>query len=103
MAALDRRMLKTSVEAYLEYHAEKALENIKLEEEVDKLHLQIYHDLIDLMLASPANVNRATQLLMISSHFENIADRVGGICNRVVFMVTGEVGKAQLIPPLADT
>ncbi len=43
------------------------------------------------MLDDPKSIDQAALLLWVAHRLERIADRVGNICERVVFMITGEV------------
>lgn len=43
------------------------------------------------MLNDPKTISRATWLLWVAHNLERIADRATNICERVVFMVTGEL------------
>jgi phosphate transport system protein len=50
--------------------------------------------LLALMLHDPRTINRATYLLWISHNLERIADRITNICERINYMVTGDVRPA---------
>jgi len=54
------------------------------------LYDQVYQELLTYMLKDPRDIARATHLLWVSHKFERIADRVTNICERVIFMTTGE-------------
>src|SRR5438105_1504747 len=43
------------------------------------------------MIQTPADVRRITYLIWTSHNLERIADRVTNICERVIFMVTGQL------------
>jgi phosphate transport system protein len=47
------------------------------------------------MLADPHNISRATYLLWVSHNLERIADRITNICERVIYMVTGEMSELK--------
>jgi len=90
MAEIDREMIHDSLEAYLKRDPDLALETAKRDAEIDGLYDQIYRELLTYMLEDPRNITRATYLLWVAHNLERIADRVTNICERVIFMITGE-------------
>ncbi|GAB4415425.1 MAG: phosphate signaling complex protein PhoU [Anaerolineae bacterium] len=91
MATICREMLHASLDAYLTRNAELAERTAHRDDEVDQLDEQVYRELLTYMLADPRNITRATLLLWVSHNLERIADRITNICERVIFMVTGEI------------
>jgi len=83
-------MIRASLEAYFENNPEMALETAKRDAEIDQLYDQVYRELLTYMLEDPRNIARATHLLWVAHKLERIADRVTNICERVIFMTTGE-------------
>lgn len=90
MARIDQEMIRDSLEAYLKYDPDLALETAKRDTEIDQLYDQVYRELLTYMLEDPRNITRATYLLWVAHKLERIADRVTNICERVIFMSTGE-------------
>lgn len=97
MAEISRKMLHAAIEAYLSWDDKQALEIMKRDEEVDILDKQVYHELLTFMLDDQSKVNRATYLLWVSHNVERIADRITNICERIVYMVTGDVYNEELL------
>jgi len=91
MAEIDQEMIHASLEAYLKYDPDLALETAKRDAEIDGLYNQVYRELLTYMLEDPKNITRATYLLWVTHNLERIADRVTNICERVIFMCTGEI------------
>ncbi len=91
MAEIDQEMISASLEAYLEHDPDLALETAKRDAEIDGLCDQVYRELLTYMLEDPRNITRATYLLWVTHNLERIADRVTNICERVIFMSTGEL------------
>jgi phosphate transport system protein len=58
---------------------------------IDGLYDQSYHAYIREMISSPADVQGITYLIWTCHNLERIADRVTNICERVIFMVTGQL------------
>ncbi len=82
-------MLHRSLEAFLRSDVEAARRIPKEDTEVDRLYEQIYRELITYIMADPRVIDQATRLTWVAHNLERVADRVGNICERVVFSVTG--------------
>jgi phosphate transport system protein len=63
----------------------------KEDELVDQLYNQVYRELMTFMLADPSTIDQANHLLWVAHNLERVADRVTNICERIVFVVTGEM------------
>jgi phosphate transport system protein len=61
------------------------------DDEVDALYDQIYRELMTYVIADPKTIERANYLLWAAHNLERFADRVTNICERTVFVVTGEI------------
>ncbi len=90
MAKTDQEMIQASLKAYLKHNPDLALETAKRDAEIDQLYDQVYRELLTYMLEDPKNITRATYLLWVAHKLERIADRVTNICERIIFMSTGE-------------
>jgi len=91
MAQIAQEMIHASLEAYLEHDPDSALTTAQRDAEIDRLYDQLYRELLTYMLEDPRNITRATYLLWVSHNLERIADRAVNICERVIFMTTGEI------------
>jgi phosphate transport system protein len=100
MAQTSREMLRASLDAFMSEDAQEALAITQRDEEVDQLYNQIFRELITYMVEDPRTVTRAMYLLFCAHNVERIADRVTNICERVVFVATGEM---EEIPSEAGT
>ena len=71
---------------------EAAARQIPLEDdEVDELYNLVYHKLIQTMINDPQAIDHANQILWVIHNLERTADRVTNICERIVFIHTGEL------------
>lgn len=91
MADIARELLLEALEAYIDNDAERARQVARRDDEVDRLYEQVYRELLTYMISDPRTITRATHLLWVAHNVERIADRVTNICERVVFVVTGEI------------
>jgi phosphate transport system protein len=62
-----------------------------LDDEIDVLYHATFDECVELMRADPANVERATRIVIASHYLERIGDRATNIAEDIVFLVTGEV------------
>jgi phosphate transport system protein len=91
MAEKARNMLHRALEAFVRRDVDLARAIPQEDDEVDALYNQVYRELLTLMMANPRDIDRATYLLWVAHNLERTADRVANICERVIFMVTGEL------------
>lgn len=91
MTEIAVSMLHRAVEAFL---AQDAVEASRIPQEdnmVDDLYNQIYHELVAIMLMKPATIDQANYLMWTAHNLERVADRVTNICERTIYVVTGEL------------
>jgi len=88
-------MIRKSIKAFLRRDAEAAGAICKEDDEVDALYQQVYRELISFMIEEPRTITRATHLMRAARKLERIADRATNICERTVFLVTGEMRESN--------
>jgi phosphate transport system protein len=91
MADIGLDMLHRSLTAFIARDAEAARSIPKEDDQVDALYNQVYHELIDVMIDNPQVIDRANLLMWAAHNLERLADRVTNICERIVFVVTGDI------------
>ncbi len=91
MAELTVDMLHRALEAFVRENAEAARAIPKEDDAVDDLFNAVQKELFDMMVADPNSVDRANHLLWAAHNLERMADRVTNICERTVFIATGEM------------
>jgi phosphate transport system protein len=91
MADVCISMLHQALRAFVDRDAEAARSIPKQDDQVDAFYNRIYHKLMDQMISNPSTVDRANHLLWVAHNLERVADRVTNICERIVFVVTGEM------------
>lgn len=91
MAEKAADMLQRSLQAYAARDADLA-RSIPLEDDVvDELYNQVFRELMDMVIEDPTVVDQANFLLWAAHNLERAADRVTNICERVIYLVTGEM------------
>ena len=61
------------------------------DDEIDTLYHRTFDEVVELMRADPANVERGTRILFAAHYLERIGDRVTNIAEDVVFLASGEI------------
>lgn len=91
MAMVCIDMLDRALKAFVERDADAARTIPDEDDQVDNFYNQIYRALMDHMISNPSNIDRANHLLWVAHNLERVADRVTNVCERIVFVVTGEI------------
>lgn len=91
MAQKGADMLHRALTAFINEDVEVAKVIPAEDDEVDQLYIQIYRELMTFIMADPGNIERANYLLWTAHNLERLADRVTNICERTVFIATGEL------------
>ena len=84
-------MLHRALEAFFAQNVDRACSIPAEDEEVDALYERIYRDLVACIIADNNVINQAMRLTWVAHNLERVADRVGNICERVVFSITGRI------------
>lgn len=90
MAQKAADMLQNALTAFVNEDAQSARCIPADDDEVDNLYNQIYRELMTFIVSDPRNIERANWLLWVAHNIERFADRVTNICERTVFVATGE-------------
>ncbi len=91
MAEKSAEMLGRSLQAFLNRDVESAHAIYAEDDVIDEMYNDIYRRLVNLIVADAQVMDQATHLLWAAHNLERTADRVSNICERVVFMATGEL------------
>ena len=91
MAQIGTEMLHHALTAFIDENAEAARLIPQEDDQVDELYTQIYHELMMFVIQDPKTIERANWLLWVAHNLERLADRVTNICERTVFIATGEL------------
>jgi phosphate transport system protein len=91
MADKACKMLSSALDAFARQDVELAKAIPARDKEVDRLYNQVYRELMDIIRADPETIDQANHLLWAAHNLERTADRTLNICERVVYMVTGNL------------
>ncbi len=90
MSDILQEMLDGSIEALEKQDVELAKDTASRDEEVDALFDQVRRELITYMIEDPKKITNASHLTFASRYLERMGDHINNLCERVVYMVTGE-------------
>jgi phosphate transport system protein len=91
MAEKGTDMLHRALTAFVNEDAEAARAIPREDDEIDMLYNQVYRELITYIMSDPKNIERANWLLWAAHNLERLGDRVTNICERTIFIATGEI------------
>lgn len=91
MAEIAQGMLTDALDAFVRRDPRLAYEVIKRDDEVDRLVVQVFNELLFFMIHDPKTVSRAVKITYISKYLERIADHATNIAEMVVYMVEGKM------------
>lgn len=100
MAQIGADMLHRALTAFINEDLDIARALPREDDEVDGLYNQVYHELMLFVIQDPKTIERANWLLWVAHNLERVADRVTNICERTVFIATGEMTE---IPSSTDS
>ena len=91
MTDLAVSMLHRALGAFVAENPQEAYEIPKDDDQVDNLYNEVYRTLVSAMIADPKIIDEANLLMWVAHNIERLADRVTNICERTVFIATGEL------------
>jgi len=91
MGEMGVDMLHRALSAFVDENAQIASAIPAEDDAVDALYNEIYHELVRGMIADPRLIESITLLMWVVHNLERLADRVTNICERTVFIATGEL------------
>ena len=90
MADLASNMVHQSLDAFVREDVDLALQVCSADDTIDKLHGQLFRELLSFMVEDPKAISRTMRLLFVSKYLERIADHATNIAEMVIFMVKGQ-------------
>ena len=90
MARVAQAMLRDALDAYVRRDTALAEAVLNQDDELDGLKTQVFRELLTYMLQSPATIEPALDLILISRHLERIGDHATNVAEDVIFMVSAK-------------
>lgn len=91
MAELGISMLHRALTAFVSENPKQAVEIPAEDDEVDELYNEVYRSMVNAMITDPSIIDNANLILWVAHNLERTADRVTNICERTIFIATGEM------------
>ncbi|MDY4035519.1 MAG: phosphate signaling complex protein PhoU [Streptococcus dysgalactiae] len=85
------RMLVDLLETFPLHQASKAISIAQIDEQIDQHYYALSKEIISLMKDQETFIPNGTQYLYIIGHLERFADYIANICERVVYLETGDL------------
>ena len=90
MAEAAQRILKESLDAFVNSDAELAESVIRDDRFIDDCYEQIFRELLTYMMEDTKYISRALKVIFIAKHLERVGDHSSNIAEMVVFLVRGQ-------------
>jgi len=91
MLGKAREMLGEATEAFLKCDIDLARRIPAMDVEINLLYEQVYRELVTHVMQHPGRIADAMLLTFAAHNLERVGDRVINICEKVVYLCTGEV------------
>lgn len=96
MAEIAAEMLHKALTAFVNADEETARKIPPEDDLVDELYNQVFRELITYMIADPSTIDRGNYLVWVAHNLERSADRVTNICERTIYVATGEMAEINV-------
>lgn len=90
MSELTRKMVKGSLDSFVQEDEKMAQEILHMDDEVDELKSKVFKDLTAYIKSNPGNVDAALDVILIARNLERLGDHATNIAEDVIFVSTGK-------------
>jgi phosphate transport system protein len=91
MAEMAISMLHRALSAFMNEDTRLAASIPPEDDQVDEMYNRIYRNIVAMMIANPGTIDHGNLLMWVAHNLERTADRATNICERTVFIATGEL------------
>lgn len=91
MADRLQGMMTGAIDAFIERDVAQASAIHAADSAIDSLYQQLQQELLAYLPTHIEDMENATKLMWAAHNYERAGDRIGNICERVVFLVTGKI------------
>lgn len=91
MANMALSMLHRALGAFINEDGETAKSIPPEDDKVDDMYNKVQRQIVNLMIEKPEIIDHANLLMWVAHNLERMADRVSNICERTIFVTTGEL------------
>ena len=90
MGEFARNVARTALRAFVDQDIDSAHEVSRLDDDVDRLNIGIFHRLIELASADETRLEWATRMIQLTRQLERFADHGVDVAEQAIFVATGE-------------
>jgi phosphate transport system protein len=83
-------MLHRAMTTFADEDLQAAKAIIQEDDVIDDCYSKLYYEAVHNVLGDPRNIERANYVIGVAHNLERLADRVTNICERVIYIITGE-------------
>lgn len=91
-------MLHRGMTTFADENLQTARAIIYEDDVIDECYTKLYYEAVNNVLGEPRNLERANYVIWIAHNLERLGDRVTNICERVIYIVTGERPELTPVP-----
>lgn len=102
MSDLAAGMVRQALDAFVTMNSSLARRVIRLDDEVDRMHVEIINGLIRRMSEDPELVEPGLSLFSACRHLERIGDHATNVAEDVIYLVEGEIIRHRMISSRPD-
>jgi phosphate transport system protein len=83
-------MLHRALTTFADEDVQTAIAIIKEDDVIDRCYTKLYYDAVNNVLEDPRKIERANYVIWVAHNLERLGDRATNVCERVIYIVTGE-------------
>jgi len=91
-------MLHRAMTTFADEDLQTAKAIIQEDDVIDACYSKLYYEAVQNVLGDPRNIERANYVIGVAHNLERLADRVTNICERVIYIITGERPELSPVP-----
>jgi phosphate transport system protein len=92
-------MLHRSMTAFIHVNVPSAVRIISDDDMIDAMYNKLYSEVMEFVIRGARNIERANYLFWAAHNLERAGDRVTNICERTIYVETGELSDMMLSNP----
>ncbi len=89
-------MLHHAMTTFADEDMQTAKAIIQDDDIIDECYTKLYYDAVSSVIGDPRNIERVNYIIWVAHNLERLGDRTTNICERVIYIVTGE--RYEIIP-----
>lgn len=90
MGEIVEKMIEGTLEAYVNMDVALARQICDMDDEVDDIYDSIFIEVAEIMKVKPEAINQCCRFLIVSRLLERMGDHTTNICERIIYLETGE-------------